>query len=313
MASITSFGLDVGIYGPLANPETILQLAEKAEATGFESIWVADHVAFPVSFKSQYPYGPQGTFPTRLSDPLMEPVATIGVLAGATRRVRIGTAALIMPYRNPVLLARMLATLDHFSGGRIELGAGVGWLEEEFKILGAHDFKRRGKVTDEYIEIFKAICAGGEVGYRGETYAFDPVFSSPGSLQRPHPPILIGGLSDAALRRVARLGNGWLAVTAGPAKLAESIGKLKRFAADAGRRPEDLSLVYKLFLSIGEAKRSPFDAREPGTGSLAEIVDDIKQLFDLGFSRIIVRYRGANAAEQVSQIDRFVAEIVPRA
>jgi len=312
VASLGSFGLDVGIYGPLANPQTILQLAQHAETVGFESIWLADHVAFPVSFKSEYPYSAQGNFPSRLSDPLMEPVATMGVLVGATRRVRIGTAALIMPYRNPVLLARMLVTLDHFSGGRIILGAGVGWLEEEFKVLDSYDFKKRGRVTDEYLEIFKAVCAGGEVSYRGETYAFDPIFSSPGSVQRPHPPILIGGLSNAALRRVVRHGNGWLAVSAPPEKLRERLVMLEQLTAEAGRRLQDFSLVYKAFLSIGEAKRGPFDAREPGTGSLAEITDDIKRLFDLGFQKIIVRYRGNSAADQMRQIDRFVGEIVPK-
>jgi probable F420-dependent oxidoreductase len=311
MASLGGFGLDVGIYGALADPQTILQLARHAEEVGFESIWLADHVAFPVSIKSKYPYSATGDFPTRLSESLMEPVATMAVLVGATRRVRIGTAALIMPYRNPVLLARMLVTLDHFSGGRIVLGAGVGWLEEEFNVLDTRDFKRRGKVTDEYLDIFKAICAGGEVGYCGETYAFEPIFSSPGSLQRPHPPILIGGLSDAALRRVVRHGNGWLAVTASPEMLAERLATLKRLTHEAGRRYEDLSLAYKMFLNIGEAKRSRFDAREPGTGSIAEITDDIKRLFDLGLQKIIVRYRGSSATDLRSQIDRFVTEIVP--
>ena len=311
MAALGSFGLDVGIYGALAEPQTILHLARHAEEAGFESIWLADHVAFPVSISSKYPYSATGDFPTRPSESLMEPVATMAVLVGATKRVRIGTAALIMPYRNPVLLARMLVTLDHFSGGRIVLGAGVGWLEEEFKVLDTHDFKRRGKVTDEYLEIFKAICAGGEVGYRGETYAFDPVFSAPGSMQRPHPPILVGGLSDAALRRVVRHGNGWVAVTANPEKLAERIATLKRLADAAGRRFEDLTLAYKLFLSIGEAKRSAFDAREPGTGSAAEITDDLKRLFDLGVTTIIVRHRGSSAADLTSQIDRFASEIIP--
>ncbi len=148
MASIGSFGLDVGIYGALADAATITRLARKAEDTGFESIWLADHVAFPVRFKSEYPYSAKGDFPTRLADPLMEPIATMGALVGATQRVRIGTAVLIMPYRNPVLLARMLATLDQFSGGRVMLGAGVGWLEEEFEVLSTYDFKKRGKVTD---------------------------------------------------------------------------------------------------------------------------------------------------------------------
>src|SRR5436305_11604805 len=107
----------------------------------------------------------------------MEPVATMGILVGATKRVRIGTAALIMPYRNPVLLARMLVTLDQFSGGRIVLGAGVGWLAEEFELLGSPAFARRGRATDEYLEIFKAICAGGTVAYKGETYQFDAIHS----------------------------------------------------------------------------------------------------------------------------------------
>src|SRR5207244_6796394 len=125
----------------------------------FDSIWLADHVAFPVAFKSEYPYSARGNFPSRLSDPLMEPVATMGVLVGATKRVRIGTAALIMPYRNPVLLARMVVTLDQFSGGRVVLGAGVGWLEEEFNVLGSYDFKKRGRVTVEYIVLFNSMCS----------------------------------------------------------------------------------------------------------------------------------------------------------
>jgi probable F420-dependent oxidoreductase len=311
MARLSSFGLDVGVYGPLADAPTILQLARHAEGAGFGSIWLADHVAFPVSFSSAYPYSDKGLFPSRLADPLMEPVATMGVLVGATKRVQIGTAALIMPYRNPVLLARMLVTLDRFSGGRIILGAGVGWLEEEFAVLGSRDFKQRGRVTDEYLEIFKAICAGGEVSYQGETYAFGPILASPGSLQRPHPPILIGGLSTAALRRVVRHGNGWLAVWASPSILRERLAVLERLAAEAGRRIEDLTLAYKLFLSIGEAKPGALGTREPGTGSVAEITDDLKELRDVGFNTIIVRYRGSSATEQLRQIDRFVGEIVP--
>ncbi len=312
MADMARFGLDVGIYGPLAQPATILALARQAEDAGFESIWLADHIAFPVSFKSQYPYSAGGDFPTRLAEPLMEPLATMGVLVGATRRVRIGTAVLVMPLRNPLLLARMLVTLDNFSGGRITLGAGVGWLKEEFEALDTHDFGERGRATDEAIEIFKAISAGGEVGYRGKTYAFEPVYSLPGSVQRPHPPILIGGLADAALRRVVRHGTGWLAVTASPETLTERLAVLRRIA-EAEKRPfEDLSLVYKMFLNIGEPKRSRFDAREPGSGSIDEIVDDLRRIFALGFTTILVRYRGDSADELRRQIDRFVDDIAPQ-
>ena len=312
MPDISNFGLDVGIYGPLADPPTILGLARHAEAVGFESIWLADHIAFPVAFKSEYPSSAKGDFPTQFADPLMEPLATLGVLVGATKRVRIGTAALVMPYRNPLLTARMLVTLDQFSGGRIELGAGTGWLREEFEALQTFDFKQRGRVTDEYLEIFKAVCAGGEVGYQGQTYLFAPVFSVPGSVQRPHPPILIGGLSNPALRRVVKHGNGWLAVTAGPDQLAERLATLQRLCEEQGRAYGDLKLAYKMFLDIGSPKRSRFDAREPGTGSVEEITDDLHKLLALGFSRIILRYRGNGADELKSQIDRFVTEIVPK-
>jgi probable F420-dependent oxidoreductase len=313
MARLDSFGLDVGVYGALADPRTILKLAGIAEDAGLGSIWLADHIAFPVAFSSRYPYSVTGAFPAPTSDPLLEPVATMAVLVGATRRTRIGTAALIMPYRNPVLLARMLVTLDHFSGGRIVLGAGVGWLREEFQVLGSNDFERRGRVTDEYLEIFKALCAGGVVGYRGETYAFDPVFSSPGSVQRPHPPILIGGMSDAALRRVVKHGNGWLAVGAGAQELKARLAVLSRLAEAAGRRVEDLSLAYKMFLSIGETKPGGSHAREPGSGSPVEIAADIAQLLALGFRTIIVRCRGRSEAELLGQVDRFLTEIAPNA
>ena len=128
MARMDQFGLDVGIYGPLAEPEAITTLARFAEDAGFHSIWLADHVVFPAEIASKYPFSQSGKFPAPTSDPLLEPIAAMGVLAGTTKRIRIGTAVLIIPYRNPVLTARMLITIDQFSGGRVILGAGVGWL-----------------------------------------------------------------------------------------------------------------------------------------------------------------------------------------
>ncbi len=311
MADMTAFGLDVGIYGPLATPETVVSLARFAEDAGFASIWLADHVAFPARFESRYPFSASGDFPAPTDDPLLEPVAAMAVLAGATRRVRIGTAVLIMPYRNPVLLARMLATIDQFSGGRVILGAGVGWLREEFEALDAPDFKLRGKATDEYLAIFKAMCAGGEVSFEGETYSFDALHSVPGSVQRPHPPVLIGGVSDPALRRVCR-NDGWLAVALGPEEMAERLGALKRIAGAQGRRFEDLDLVYKIFIAPGEPKPGPFGGRDMGSGSPAQIVDDLKAIRDAGFSSIVVRYRGDDLEEQKVQMARFVDEIAPK-
>jgi probable F420-dependent oxidoreductase len=229
MAQGLQFGLDVGIYGRLATRDHILELAELAEASGLESIWVADHVIFPVTLASPYPYSASGAFPVDMTqEPLLEPMATMGVLVGATRRVKIGTAVLIMPYRNPVLLARMLITLDVLSAGRMLLGAGVGWLAEEFAALDARPFAARGRVTDEAIEIVKRLCQGGKVTFQGDHYRLDPVVSSPGSVQRPHPPILIGGTSNAALRRVARKGADGSrdAGTGSPAAIVDDLRRL---------------------------------------------------------------------------------------
>jgi len=313
MADLSSFGLDVGIYGRLATPGPVLKMANLAEDMGFSSIWVADHVAFPVSFSSKYPYAKEGDFPTKLDDPLLEPIAILGVLAGATKRVRLGTAVLVMPYRNPVLQSRQLVTIDQMSGGRIVLGAGVGWLEEEFEVLGFNQFKKRGKATDEAIEIFKAISAGGQVGYAGEIYNFEPIFSSPGSAQRPNPPVLIGGVADPALKRVARLGDGWLAVSLGPDRLKAQLDRLRELCTENGRSFDNLKLVAKVFLNIGDAKRNQHDEREPATGSVDQIVDDLKRMRDLGFGEIIVRVRNAPTLEAtIEHVQRFASEIAPK-
>jgi probable F420-dependent oxidoreductase len=313
VADSGAFGLDVGIYGALATPEIVLRLARLAEDAGFASLWLADHVLLPARYASRYPYSAAGDAPLDFSQPLLEPLAVMGVLAGATKRVRLGTAVLVAPYRNPALLARMLVTLDQFSGGRVALGVGAGWLAEEFATLGAPDFAARGQVTDEVLEIFKKLCAGGKVAHQGRHFRFDEAWSNPGSVQRPHPPILIGGVSDAALRRVARLGDGWLAVSAGREQLAERLRRLDGFCAERGRKRSDLQLAYKMFVSIGEAKRNSAGEREPGTGSAAQVIDDLKTIFGLGFQTVIVRHRAGAADELFAAVDRFASEIVPRA
>jgi probable F420-dependent oxidoreductase len=305
------FGLDVGIYGRTATRDTILELTALAETSGFESVWLADHVIFPVAFEAKYPYSATGAFPIDMSqEPLLEPIATMGVLVGATKRVNIGTAVLVMPYRNPVLLARMLVTLDVLSGGRTLLGAGVGWLAEEFAALDARPYEVRGQVTDECIEIVKRICLGGEVSFTGEHYQIAPLVSNPGSVQRPHPPILIGGTSNAALRRVARLGDGWLSTSVGPDRVEERLQVLRGLCKAQGRRFEDLSLCHKFFINIGEAEQRDDGSRIPGTGTPGDIRDDIRRFVDVGYDRFIVRYRGGDAETQRVQLEQFISEIM---
>ena len=311
MSASIKLGLDVGTYGPLATSDNILQLARLAEEAGFHSVWLADHVVFPATVESRYPYSVDGAFPVPPTDPVMEPVATMGVLAGATSRVRIGTSVLVMPYRNPVVLGKMFATYDRFSGGRVVLGAGVGWLEEEFQALATLPFKDRGTVTDEYLEIFKRVSGGGEVSFDGDHYRLAPVHAYPASVQRPHPPVLIGGTSRRALRRVARHGNGWMSVALGAGQLRQKIEQLRRICEEEGRDPGSVDLVHKLFIDL-ESARTRFDGgRESGTGSRQQVTGDLKQLIDLGYGEIIVRYRGKDLEAQGRQLRSFVEEVVP--
>jgi probable F420-dependent oxidoreductase len=312
MAFALMVGVDVGIYGRLATRDHILELAALVESSGVESLWVADQVIFPTTMASTYPYSATGAFPVdMMTELLLEPIATLGVLVGATQRLKIGTAVLVMPYRNPVLLGRILVTLDVLSGGRMILGAGVGWLAEEFVALEARPFAARGQVTDEWITIVKRLCQGGEVTFQGEHYQLGPVVSSPGSVQRPHPPILIGGTSQAALRRVAQLGDGWLSTGLGPERLRARLRTLQQLCEAHGRRLADLSLSHKLFLSIGEARTATDGSRDPGTGSEEEIVDDLQRLVELGYNRVIVRYRGSGAEAQRRQLHIFLDDILP--
>lgn len=313
MPKTLMFGLDVGVYGRLATREHILELARLAEDAAFDSIWVADHVIFPVTFTSRYPYHESGVFPVNMSlEPLLEPLATMGVLVGATQRVRIGTAVLVMPYRNPVLLGRMLVTLDVLSGGRMILGAGVGWLAEEFAALDARDFAARGQVTDEGLEIIKRLCKGGEVAFRGAHYQLDPVVSSPGSVQRPHLPILIGGTTRPALERVARLGDGWISTDMPPDRLRGRLDVLRSLCAAQGRAFSELSLSHKVFIDIGQAKYHATGHRQIGTGSSAEIIEDLQRLVDIGYQNVIIRYRGGDENAQRTQLRLFIDEIMPK-
>jgi probable F420-dependent oxidoreductase len=312
MNSVMEIGIDVGIYGRLATPENVLGLAKFAEERNYHSIWLADHVVFPATIDSKYPYSPTGDFPSPETEPLLEPIAAMGVLAGATRNVKIGTSVLVMPYRNPLVLARMLATLDVFSNGRIVLGAGSGWLEEEFTALQTANFAARGAVTDEYLEIFKAVTGGGEISYEGEHYRFDPVHCYPPSVQRPHPPILIGGISNRALRRVAELGDGWMSVSLDPDRIPERLKRLGRLCEERGRQLSDLWLCHKLFISIGEAEEGVHGGRKLGTGSVEAIVGDIKRFQDYGYRSMIFRYPGADPDEQNRQFDILADKIMTR-
>jgi probable F420-dependent oxidoreductase len=222
---------------------------------------------------------------------------------------------MILPYRNPVFTAKALATIDVLSRGRVTVGVGVGWLEEEFAALGAASFPRRGAVSDEYLRIFKTLWTKSPASFAGEFYRFDDIQCLPLPVQKPHPPIWIGGHSKAALRRVARLGDGWHpvganpAVPLGPDELKRSLAELRGLTEAEGRDPHLLTVSYKAPVYDVGKPVGPGVARRPFTGTSEQIRADIDTFERLGVSELIFDFRSETLSESVERMERFAQSI----
>jgi probable F420-dependent oxidoreductase len=226
----------------MTTPELLDAVAEGAEARGIGTIWVGEHVVLFGEYASRYPYAEDGRVPVPPGSGLLDPLITLTYLAARTSTVRLGTAMLLLPQRNPVYVAKEVATLDGLSGGRVDLGVGVGWLKEEFDALGV-PWERRGRRTDEYLEVLRALWVDNPSSFHGETYDLPDCEMYPKPVQRPHPPIHIGGETPAAMRRVAHRGQGWHTFNRSPGDLAAGLAELDAHLEAAGRSRADLRIT----------------------------------------------------------------------
>jgi probable F420-dependent oxidoreductase len=308
------YGFYLPVRGELASYEGVVETALHGERLGFHSATIADHIVFPVATSSKYPYAANGIHPSR--GDALEQLSLMAFVAGKTERLRLITSVMILPHRNPVLTAKMIATIDVMSRGRVTVGAGVGWLREEFAALGAADFDKRGAVSNEYIEIMKKLWTTSPAEHRGVHYSFGPIRCEPRPVQRPHPPIWIGGHSDAALARAARLGDGWHPLGAvepeplAPPELAKKLETLKRLTGEAGRDFAQLTLSFVGRLSQTATPTSGAD-RKLFTGSAAQIADDVAAYAKLGVSEIIFDFRSPSLPDTLARMDRFAADVMP--
>jgi probable F420-dependent oxidoreductase len=244
-----NFGFYLPTRGHTATPEALETLVAHGEALGFQSVMIADHVVFPTKVHSKYPYTVSGAFPGH--GDALEQLTLMAFLAGITERLRLVTSVMILPYRNPVLTAKMLATVDVLSRGRVTVGVGVGWLREEFEALHTPDFDQRGAVSNEYLQILKTLWTQDPADFAGQFYQFKGLRCLPHPLQKPHPPLWIGGHSRPALRRVAKYGDGWHPVGANPAvplrphELQSALEDLKRLVEAEGRDPATVTISFK--------------------------------------------------------------------
>jgi probable F420-dependent oxidoreductase len=291
------FGVALPNYGPLADPATLGGLARRAETLGVDSIWVSDHLVAPVGVQSVYPYdrrlepkpGEMGVI-----EHFYEPVVTLAYLAGQTTRVRLGISAYVVPYRNPVLTAKHVATLDSLSGGRVILGVGTGWLREEFEALGV-PFAARGQRTEEYLAVMQALWAGGEARHDGRFYHLPPVRTGPLPAQRPHPPLWVAGNSTVALERAARLGDGWHAIDLTPDELAPRVRQLRARTAAHGRAPDAVTVSLRKGVLVGAAGGRPL------YGDRAAIQRDLEAYRAAGLDYLVANLRQAKRADDLEQ------------
>lgn len=310
------YGFYLPTRGPTATRDGVLALAREGERLGLHSAMIADHIVFPVESRSPYPYTLDGKHPS--AGDALETFSILGVVAGATERLRLVTSVLVLPYRNPVLTAKMAASLDVLSGGRLTLGVGAGWLAEEFEALDSPDFSARGAVTDEWITIFKQLWSQSPASFDGRFYQYRDIRCEPFPVQTPRPPIWVGGHSRAALRRTARHGDGWHPVGAvaasplPPQGLRAHLESLKRLTEAEGRDFSALTISYKAAL-YDTGIPSPDGSRRPFSGHPDDIAGDIRTFAGLGVHELIFDFRGQSIAESIERLQRFAAEVIPLA
>ena len=309
------FGFPIPTRGSLGTLDTVRRLGRAAEEYQYDSIWITDHIVIPKATQSKYPYSPDGSFDLEAAQHYLDAPTVLSYLAGVTDRVALGSSVLILPYRNPVLVAKMIATLDVLSRGRVILGVGVGWMREEFQALNLTTFEDRGAATDEYIQILRELWTKERPSYRGRFYSLDEVRFFPKPMQKPHPPIWIGGHTKAAIRRAARLGDGWhpigLRPPAGltPEEYAKAAADLRSQAREAGREPRTITLSLRAPIRFTDSAAS--GARTPFIGSRDQIVEDIRAYQRLGVSHLIFDFAGSSVEAIVEQLHRFAEEVQP--
>ena len=228
-------------FNESTEPGFIKDAVQLAEAKGVHGIWVPEHVLFFPDYASTYPYSDSGRMP---GDPevLLDPFTALTFIAAHTQRVRLGTGICLVPQRQPVYTAKMVADVDYLSGGRVDFGVGIGWLKEEFQNIGM-DFASRGARTEEYLLAMKALWSEGISEFKGQTLNLEPCHFNPKPVQRPHPPIIFGGDSDAAMRRVARLGDGWYGYDLTPEDLGRRLNSLDAGLASTGRDRSQIQVI----------------------------------------------------------------------
>jgi probable F420-dependent oxidoreductase len=317
--------MDIGVgtmtRGECATRAGYTAVAERAERLGFGFISVNDHIVIPGDIASRYPYSEEGQWPGRTAGECLDQLAALAFLAGRTERIRLLTSVMVVPQRHPVLTAKMLATVDVLSGGRLIVGCGVGWLKEEFEAVGAPPFGERGQVTDEYLDAFKVLWTQDAPTFSGKHVSFDNVMFAPKPVQKPHPPLWIGGESPAAIKRTVRVGDGWYPASNNPqfrldtpARLVAAVGELGRVAEAEGRDPRGIDVAYIVLWPLDwTAQKMADGSRRMFTGRSEDMAGDIAALEAAGVRHICLTFQTPSLPQTLERMQRFADEVMPLA
>lgn len=310
------FGISLQGHGKAATPDHIGKAAERAETLGFDIAFVGDHIVTPIQYKSEYPATSTGTVPTSWGEgDWLEPLTVLAFIAAKTTRIRLAPSVMILPHRNPLVAAKVLATLDVLSKGRLTVGVGVGWLKEEFVALGAPPFEERGAVSNEYIRAFKELWTSDNPNFQGNYCSFSDIRFEPKPVQKPHPPIWIGGESPAAIKRTAILGDAWHPLSsnpnyplAKPEQLSEAIKLMTSYAVKAGREPSDIEVAYRAqqYQLTNKGHTAPF------VGTAAQVAKDIGDFGAAGANYIVFDFHSTDPKKMVDLMEAFASDVMPK-
>jgi probable F420-dependent oxidoreductase len=271
--------------GTASSPDLLIRSAQQAEALGYESLWVAERLLFPLAPRNPFPGMPEGSLLPEYYRRVFTPVETLTFVAAHTRTIRIGTGVLNMPFHNPTVLARRLATLDVLSGGRLSVGLGQAWSIDELEAVGAAP-GNRGERADEFVAVLRTMWGPDPVQHDGRYFKIAPSIITPKPVQQPAPPIYMAAYAPAAMSRVARLADGWLPAGVPLAAVGPMMGQIRQLAEGAGRDPAALKLVVIGFVSLTGSALG--EGRADFTGTLDEVKRDFETCRELGVDELIV-------------------------
>lgn len=309
------FGLHLGTRGIAATPEGLTALAQRADALGFAYLGFSDHIVIARQVDSRYPYNESGDWPAVDTGTCLDQLGCMLFAGALTRNIRLLSSVMVLPHRPPLQAAKLIATADTLTGGRVTIGVGTGWMAEELALLGSPPFERRGKASDEYIQAFRTLWSEPHPAMDGEFVKFDGLFFEPKPPQAGGPPIWVGGEGGPARRRAGRLGDGWYPTIRNPKipldtadRFAEGFAEVRRNAEAAGRDPSALdAAIFAPGYSLGpvSGERAVF------TGTAEQIADDARAYAEAGVNHIVIGFESNDLGQSLDRIEEFATRVMP--